>query len=95
MFNVTMYDDKNAVLFVFNNTVGPRVTMQGFSAPSFIEYKRSSEVNGVEVQYDWIIKPSNFIEEGDHLRFYFPTPVRFTDKTKCFGLDKNDEAFWL
>lgn len=61
MFNVTIFDEKDRVLFYYNQTVGPIVSMEGLMKPGSVEFKRTSATNGQLSNYTWKIQPSNYL----------------------------------
>ena len=82
MFNVTIFDGDNRMLYFFNNTVGPRVAMDGATAPESFFVNRSSSKNGGTSDYTFTIIPNNEIKEGDKIKLSMPDPVQFTTDTR-------------
>lgn len=65
MFNVTVFDANDAVLYRFNSTNGPTVTMTKYGEPYTITYGRTSTRNGVNGNYTWRIQPLSYLKNGD------------------------------
>ena len=61
MFNITIFDQYGSFLYVYNNSVGPNVTMKGVSTPNYLNYVRSSEVNGALNNYTFTFSLTNYI----------------------------------
>jgi hypothetical protein len=77
-FNVTIYDNNNQMLYRFNQSVGPTVTMKTANTPLSMYYERSSYLNGVTNNYSFKINPYSSIYNGDTFTFTLPSSVRFT-----------------
>lgn len=78
------------MLYRFNSTAGPTVTMTKYGEPYKLQYERTSTQNGVTGNYSWVIQPLSYLSVGDKFQFTMPSPTRFTDKTRCFGT-----SFWI
>lgn len=89
-FNVTIYDESNKVLYFWNLTGTPTVTMSEFRTPDSINYTRSTEVNGQMSNYSWRIVASNYLTEGDQFVFTLPHPIVFSPNSTMIG-----QSYWL
>ena len=90
MFNISMYDSNQKMLYEYNNTYGPNLTMSEVRNPASFSLKRTSRQNGVMNNYTFQLKSNNYIEDGDILKFSIPSPVRFTDDSECHGV-----SYWM
>lgn len=90
MFNISMYDKVGKMVYEYNNTYGPNLTMSDVRQPAGVTLKRTSQQNGVMNNYTFQIKSNNYIEDGDILKFSIPSPVRFTDGSECWGV-----SYWM
>jgi len=61
MFNITIFDQFGTLLYVYNNSIGPNVTMVGVSTPNYLNYIRSSGTNGALNNYTFTFSLSNYI----------------------------------
>jgi hypothetical protein len=87
MFNVTIFDGDNQMLYFFNNTVGPRVTMDGATNPESFEFEKTNSKNGGLSNYTFTIIPNNNIQEGDKIKLTMADPIQFTQETRIEGYD--------
>lgn len=90
MFNITIYDYTTKVLYYFNQTRGPFVSMLSYRAPNSINYTRSTYENGQQANYTWRIVASNYLTEDDIFIFTLPSPIVFSPNTTMWG-----QSYWL
>lgn len=89
MFNITIYNSNNKVLFQNIDPVGPNVTMTLLPAPQSVTYIRNNYTNGINYDLTFLIRPTNYIEVNDVMRLKIPRPLHFTDNTICRG-----DGYW-
>ena len=75
MFNITIYDKDNILLYRYNQSTGPSFVIDQIQGPYSLVYSRSSYVNGVKNNYTISVVPRSLLEPGDLLTLSLPYPV--------------------
>jgi hypothetical protein len=63
--------------------------MSGAANPGFFKYKRESETNGNVTWYEFHVKTTNWLVDGDRVRIELPYPVYFSEDSQCLGRTAN------
>jgi hypothetical protein len=59
------------------------------ATPQSIKIDRGSTQNGIVTDYNFTIIATNYLQEGDILIIDLPTPISFSEDSRCLGMTRN------
>jgi len=57
--------------------------------PQRLFFQRGTRQNGALTNYDFNVKTTNYLKEGDKVHIEMPTPVYFSKTSTCEGVSGN------
>lgn len=90
VFNVSIYDRSKKLLYYYNITDEPTVSMTAYRTPNSINYTRTTSENGKRSDYIWRIVASNYLTEGDQFVWTMPHPIVFSKNSTI-----TTSSYWL
>jgi len=89
-FNVTIFNIDERILYVYNSSYGPNVSIYEVQPPERIEMERSSLVNGELHNMTFQITSNAEMYDGDRIAITVPVPLRFSVKSRMIGA-----GYWI
>jgi hypothetical protein len=83
VFNVTITDNYDRVIYYWSSASSPTVVMKTAAAPTAISFTRTSEANGNYNTYTFEITNNNVYQEGDQVSLTLPDGMLFKSDSEC------------